>query len=456
MIEPEASTSLRVLNTDSVSIGDINSTTIKTDNRNFDNIISPQNLFVTNTIINGGKWVFLSNRLVAYWPFAINTIQDSHQKFLSFRFPTIGLVVTISYILLNISYMGNYFIVKFDENNSKWQGIDQICLMLWDSMVIGGGTLCRIYGIWRISKLHLFWNNVVNIVGQCTNLSSERETEEKFRKLEKWGLKWFVTFTAIGIISGSASLYDDVYNYNPPLLKIISIQYIDTVISSHNASAFFLIFFIKIMTHGFTICHTNLKQISKQCKDNTAFSNQNFNDETVLSKIFKLIRDLEECVENFNTTFVFILFMEISFSFWQVMFALYFFNVIDPLSNVLAGINVMMSILSYTTCLVCLCNESSKLTGECQEMVSTFQELPISTAEDERKVKLLVSRLTSEPPGIQVSKLIDIRESLLGSALNTLATYFIVLVQMRQMAQETNPGVTDANQANGTEIAPQI
>ncbi|CAL8080307.1 unnamed protein product [Orchesella dallaii] len=362
MIEPEASTSLRVLNTNSVSIGDINSTTIKTDNRNFDNIISPQNLFVTNTIINGGKWVFLSNRLVAYWPFSIQTTQDTHQKYLS--------------------------------------------------------------------------------------SSSERETKEKFRKLEKWGLKWFVSFTAIGIINGSAVFYNDLYNYNEPLLQVIIVEYIDTVISSHNASAFFLIFFIKIMTHGFTTCRRKLEQISNQNMDNTMFSTQNFHEQNVLPNIFKLIRDLEQCVSSFNTTFVFILFLEASFSFWQVMFALYFFHAVDPLSDFLAGINMMIPILSYSTCLVCLCKESSKLTRECQEMVTMLQELPMSTVENERKVQFLVSRLTSEPPAIQVSQLFYIRESLLSSMLNTLATYFIVLMQMRQMAHNTSPIVRDADQTN--------
>ncbi|CAL8080302.1 unnamed protein product [Orchesella dallaii] len=322
-------------------------------------------------------------------------------------------------------------------------------------MIMVGVTLCRIYGIWRIPKLHSFWNNIVNIVGQCTNLSSERETEEKFRKLEKWGLKWIVTFTAIGIISISPFICVTLSSNDWSLLQAIQVVYIDMVISSHNASAFFLIFFIKIMTHGFTTCRTKLEQISNQNMDNTS-SNQNVHEQNALPKVFKLIRELEECVSSFNNTFVFILFLEVTFSFWQVMFALYFFQAVLSLSDFLTGINTLMPIISYTTCLVLLCKESSKLTGECQKMVSTFQELPISTAEDERKVQLLVSRLTSEPPGIQVSQLIDIRESLLGSALNTLATYFIVLVQMRQMAQETNPSVPGANQTNDTENATKL
>ncbi|CAL8080297.1 unnamed protein product [Orchesella dallaii] len=436
MIEPEQTTALNKFISGNKS--QIRPKAIGKTSR--DVITSSQDPFITNTIINGAKWVFFSNCIVAFWPFSIKTTQDTQQKYLNFHFPTIGLFVTICYILLNVLYLTHYFIVKFHEYALQMQAFDHICLIIWDCMIIGGGTLCRIYGIWRMPKLHSFWNKIVNIVGQCTNLSSEREIKEKFRKLEKWGLKWFVTFTAIGIINGSAVFYNDLYNHNEPLLKVIIIEYIDTVISSHNASAFFLIFFIKIMTHGFIICRRKLEQTSNQNTDNIMFSTHNLKEKIDLQEVFKLIRDLEECVASFNTTFVFILFLEVTFSFWQVMFSLYFFHAVDPLSNFLAGINMMIPILSYSTCLVCLCHESSKLTGECQKMVGIFQELPISTAEDNRKVQLLVSRLTSEPPQIEVSQLFYIRESLLGSALNTLATYFIVLMQMRQMTQDTSPG----------------
>ncbi|CAL8080294.1 unnamed protein product [Orchesella dallaii] len=413
------------------------------DNKSRDIVAVPQDPFITNTIINGGVWVFFSNYIIAFWPFSIKTTENTCQKYLSFQYPTFSLCVTVIYLILSTLYLVHYFMVRFLMDLNTFHLFDLTVVVVCDCTIIVVGMVYRIFGIWRLPQLCKFWDKIANIVKQFTAISSEEETQEKFGKLNKWSLKWIIFFTILGICNAIALFYHAIIIANISLGSVIIMQYFETMISIHNSSAFFLIFLIKTMSHGFTTCKRKLEQISRQNRristSTLSLSESCFGTaptSTNLSKVFQLIDDLEECVASFNNTFFPILLLETMFSFMQIMFALYGIHKIDPFAYFAEAVNVTLPISMYTTCLVYLCVASSELTTECQEMVRKFQELPASTlsTDDGHKVQLLVARLTTEPTAIQVAQLFLIRESLLGSALNTLATYFIVLVQMRQMA----------------------
>ncbi|CAL8080304.1 unnamed protein product [Orchesella dallaii] len=448
MIEPEQSASLNMF----ISCKNSSNGSKPIDKKTRDIISDFGDPFITNTIINGGKWIFFSNRLVVYWPFSIKSTSSNHisHKYLSFQLPTVGLFVTVSYLLLNVLYLFHYFFVKFQDDVRDFHPFDLILITTWDCMIMFGVIGYRIYGILRLSKFHSFWNNIVNLVTQITEISSKRETKEKFHQLNRWGLKWIVIFTLMGLLNATAVFYNYVcVTYELPQV-VITFEYLESVIMMHNSSAFLLVFFLKIMTHGFTTCHRKLEKMSEEnFREN--YSDKSCDYETIeLSSVFNIIHKLEECVSSFNSTFVFTLLLEAVFSFLQVMFALYFVHVVDPVSNAAYWINMAMPIFMYSACLINLCAASSQLTVECEEMVSKFQELPVSTlsVKDSHKVHLLVSRLSVNPPAIQVSQLFYIRESLLASALNTLATYFIVLVQMRQFTKTADGNIEALNQTH--------
>ncbi|CAL8085825.1 unnamed protein product [Orchesella dallaii] len=78
-------------------------------------------------------------------------------------------------------------------------------------------------------------------------------------------------------------------------------------------------------------------------------------------------------------------------------------------------------------------HDHSQLVRECLEMTQKFQEIPSSSIspDDSQKIQLIVQRLSARPTGIYVAHLYQIQQSLLCSALNILATYFVVLIQLR-------------------------
>ncbi|CAL8080291.1 unnamed protein product [Orchesella dallaii] len=431
------------------------------DIKSRDIISDPRDPFITNTIINGGKWVFFSNSIVAFWPFSIKRTEDTRQKYLSFQYPTITLCFTVFYLILSTLYLVHYFMVRFLMDLNRSHLFDLTVVVVCDCTIIVVAMAYRIIGIWRLPQLRKFWDNIVNIVGQFTLISSEEDTQEKIGKLNKWSLKWIIFFTILGICNAIALFYDTIIISNIPLRRGIIMQYFDAVISMHNSSAFFLTFFIKIMSHGFTTCKRKLEQISRQ-SGRISTSTLSISDScyavtatsTSLSKVFQLIEDLEECVASFNNTFFPILFLETTFSFMQIMFALYSGHLVNPLENFALAANVMLPILMYTTCLVSLCVASSEMTSECQEMVGKFQQLPASTlsTDDGHKIQLLVARLAAEPTAIHVAQLFLIRVSLLGSALNTIATYFIVIVQMRLLAHSAGIDAIKTKESNESNI----
>ncbi|CAL8080310.1 unnamed protein product [Orchesella dallaii] len=312
--------------------------------------VSPQNSQVTSMIIEGGKWVFFSNRLVAYWPFSIKSTSSNHisHKHLNFQFPTVSLFLSVSYLLLNVLYLFHYFFVKFQDDVRDFHPFDLILITTWDCMIMFGVIGYRIYGILRLSKFHSFWNNIVNLVTQISKTSSKRETKEKFRQLNRWGLKWIVIFTLMGLLNATAVFYNYVYITHELPQVVITFEYLESVIMMHNSSAFLLVFFLKIITHGFTTCHRKLEQMSEENVQEN-YSEKSCDCVTIeLTKVFNLIHKLEECVSSFNSTFVFTLLLEAVFSFLQVMFALYFVHVVDPVSNAAYWINMAMPIFMYS------------------------------------------------------------------------------------------------------------
>lgn len=372
---------------------------------------------IANLLIESGKWMFLSNQIVSYWPLCIKTSYTDNlpQKYLNCKLPTCQLFSTLLYIFLNISYIIHYFIFKFAEDAGKLQFFDLILFTSWDLMVMVCCSAYRFYGIFKLHDFAAFWNKILNVVTQCMVLSNEEEVELKLNKLKRWHLKWFTSFLAFGLVDCSAVIYHYTFVSNDNTMAILMLEYLEIVICAHNSSALILIFFLQIFSYGFIVCKEKLEEIilTSQKESHTLFEIKRHENRwheyfqeldtpnevsslpttfsQQLNKVLGLVACLEDCVTSFNKLFLFSLLLEAVLGFWQVMFSMYFLH-ITSIDHFAFAINMVVPILTYPACLICLCTTASQVTVECHKMIKTFQMIPLAiiSSEDGHKVRFKI------------------------------------------------------------------
>lgn len=330
--------------------------------------------------------MFFSNRIVCYWPFSLKSALNlGNSKYLSFQKPTLGTILSLLYICLNAFYVIHYFCFKIGEDAELFQPFDLILITIWDLMVVVGVAAHRIYGMVQLSKFGQFWDEMVGVVTQITVISSQNETEHKFKLLRRWTLKWFAVFLLFGLVDCSAVIYHYTFVSEDRVLTTLLFEYLEIIICMHNSSALILIFFIKIITYGFTVCKQKLIELCIKLPyelemitvtQQKLHHDQQVKPSVLLGKVLKLIEDLECCVNIFNKLFVSSLFLETVLTFWQVMFSMYFLH-ITSVDNFAFAVNMAVPIITYPACLLSLCVTASALTVECQEMIAVFQNLPV-------------------------------------------------------------------------------
>ncbi|CAL8080288.1 unnamed protein product [Orchesella dallaii] len=405
---------------------------------------NPQKLAVINLIFQAGKYPLLHNRLTVFWPFTIATCSESDRKFLKFKLPNRALPFTFLGTALSICYFLNYTNSKFLIGTQSFSKLDTICNIIWDLMIIGSDIANRIYGIVKLSKFKSFWFELVDIVEQFFQLVPKEDIDVKFKQLNRWGLKWTLSFALLGITLFSTGIYFFAFAVQETPLNMLITAYLFFVLVVSPGRVFLVIFFLKIITFGFTICKIALDSLPNKANNvdimdylkSQKNTNKNEfpsnNTSTKLDTILKLVASLEVSVKHLNSLFIVILFGDTVYSFVQILFSMYFLHVEsegkDATYYGCMAIQVVVSSIS----LICLCTAATQLTVECDEMVGKFQDLsPETFSTNYYKVPLIVTRLTSDPPRIKVSNLFVIQESLLGAALHTIATYLVVLIQMR-------------------------
>ncbi|CAL8080276.1 unnamed protein product [Orchesella dallaii] len=419
----------------------------------------------TNLLYQTGKLPLISNRLLTFWPYTIGTNKGTEDKFLNFRLPNRALLLLLLYLLLNIGFFYRYIrdnFLKNDIPSHLFPKLDLVCFALWNLMIVAADTVVRFYGAVKLSKLKLFWLEVVDLVEQFNELISQEEIEERFKVIKKWGLKWIFGFSLLAAILIPTCAYYFLFASTIPKdpVTLVALGYMFFFICTNNVRAFLLIFFMKIITCGFSVCKTALQQASIEAEANTndmilmeyikrptpghkfgksTYPNvNNFATKNKLDKILKLVEKLESSVANFNSLFGFILFVEVVLGVLQILFSMYFLHLDSVAQDITYYVIMVMQFTIYAVSVICLCIAASRLTMEAEDMIRKFQNLPSATLSlDVYKIQLLVSRLASNPPKIRVSNLFEIREALLGAALNTIATYFVVLVQMRIAYKDT-------------------
>ncbi|CAL8080270.1 unnamed protein product [Orchesella dallaii] len=340
-------------------------------------------LFITDTIIRGGKWVFFSNSISANWPFSRKET-GSRLKYLNFQLPTFGLFLSSIFILLNISFTIQYFFYDMYPDKIVTK-VDAVCFSMFDVLPMVVIIVYRVYGTAKLSKFHLFWNEIVKIVTECTTLSSKEETLEKFRKLNRWGLKWVIVYGFFGLSIFCVSFYENIFVSNIPIVPRVFLVYLEIVLGMHTSGIFLLIFFLKIMRHGFSITKTALEKMPSSFKESFEVKR----DDDRLLNMFELINAVERCVKYFNKFFGLILMLETLHTYSQIILCTYYMYVNldkDSLMVVLMLIEITMSISSF----VFLCVAGSNLASECDGMAELFQELPLSkfSLDEQHKVEL--------------------------------------------------------------------
>ncbi|CAL8085822.1 unnamed protein product [Orchesella dallaii] len=395
------------------------------------------NHLASTCIIKGGKWVFLSNRIVAYWPFSINS--SNGNKTLSFKLLSPGLIISIVYTLVGIFHVVNFiwnevkYIVDLSENQ-----LDAVCSVMLDVVLVTCLTMARIYGVLALPKFKTFWEQIQCIVTQYISIASHTEIEKKFSQLNKWSLKWVLVFTLLGICLCSINIvYFNTVNINFPLVTEILYMATTMIGCTHSCSSFILLFFSKIIGFGFSVCKMEIEKLGTNVPSSSGDHDHRHEARRKtrsfkLEKIFKLLNDLELCNSQFNNLFGFNLFIDTILCFLTLMvamFSLYIQNKYDFIFVTYAILQIVCSSL----CFVCVCMGGSQITKECLGMSQKFQEIPSSSIsiEDAHKIQLIVQRLSARPSGMYVAHLYQIQQSLLCSALNILATYFVVLIQLR-------------------------
>lgn len=277
---------------------------------------------------------------------------------------------------------------------------DLILMTIWDLLVVVCVTAHRVYGFVKLPKLRLYWEKILQIVEQCTSLFSERDTELVLKQVTRWSIKWLVIFAALGITDCLSVVYTNTIDSPENVLTVLLYVYLEAVICMHNSSSLLLIYFIKVMTHGFSTCKRKLDQLSfslpgMETTITAKIPRNNGNMDSprliacppVLDKVFQLIDEVEGCVSTYNALFGFSLFLEAVLGFWQVMFAMYFLHE-KTIENVAFAVNMLIPILIYPACLICLCVASSKMTVECQGMIQSLQRLPASCISNQERYKV--------------------------------------------------------------------
>ncbi|CAL8080279.1 unnamed protein product [Orchesella dallaii] len=404
-----------------------------------------EKLAVINLIYQAGKYPLLHNRLMVFWPFTIATCGESDRKFLKFHLPNRALPFTFLCMALSICYFLNYINSQFMSTDT-FTKLDKMCIIVWDIIIIGGDVVNRIYGIVKLSNFKSFWFELVDIVEQFFELVPKSDIDVKFQRLNRWGLKWTLSFALLGITLFSTGTYFFGVALKDTLLNVMIIAYLFFIIVVSTGRVFLVIFFLKIITFGFTICKIALESLpnkannvdimdylkpQKNTNKNGFMSNSNIIS-TKLDKILKLIQSLEASVIHFNSLFTVVLFLDTVYSFAQILFSMYLLHLESEGKHATYYVSMAMQVVISSMSVICLCIAASQLTVECDEMVGKFQDLsPETVSTNYYKVQLIVKRLASDPPRIKVSNLFVIQESLLGAALNTIAAYLVVLIQMR-------------------------
>ncbi|CAL8080285.1 unnamed protein product [Orchesella dallaii] len=352
---------------------------------------NPHKLSVINLIFQAGKYPLLHNRLTVFWPFTIATCAESDGKFLKFKLPNRALPFTLLCMALSIVYFVDLINSKLLSDRETHSKLDKICQLLWDLMIIGSDIANRIYGIVKLSKFKSFWFELVDIVEQFYKFVPKEDIDVKFKQLNRWGLMWTLSFALLGITLFSTGIYFFGFAVQETPLNILIMAYAISILVVSNGRVFLVIFFLKIITFGFTICKIALESLpnkannvdimdylksQKNTNKNGFLSN---NTSTKLDTILKLVASLEASVKHLNSLFIVILFLDTVYSFVQILFSMYFLHLEsegrDATYYVCMAIQVVISSIS----LICLCTAATQLTVECDEMVGKFQDLSPET-----------------------------------------------------------------------------
>ncbi|CAL8080267.1 unnamed protein product [Orchesella dallaii] len=367
--------------------------------------------FASNCIINGGKWVFLSNRIIAYWPLSIKKSSQNGHKYLAFHLLSIGLLISIMHALIDTLHTVHFILTIENELKFFSNIMDKVAMYLWDSLIFTISTITRILGVLYMPKIHHFWNQIVGIVKQLTLLTSQQQTEKIFKSLNASGLKWFILFSLLSGVIFGISVYYYFFVYDEPIIIAISALTSVILTCTHTSASFFYLFFISILTNGFTVCKRELGKLAPANSEGQSDRERS----AKLDQILKLIRNLECCTNEFNNIFGVNLFLETVICFATIMLAMYSMHSSKD-KSVVYIIAMLLQIVLYIICFVSLCVAGSRLTNQCKSMSKKFQEIPLSSISKEQglQIQLVVQRLSAKPVGIYVSQLFQIQESLLS------------------------------------------
>lgn len=344
--------------------------------------------FSFDFLIRHAKWVFLSNRLVSYWPLSIQP--NSHIFATPFKFKSLQfkfsyhcqMLTSLAYILLNISYTLYYFLFKFHEDSAGMHHFDLILITTWDMLIVVGGIVQRVYALTKVSAYKNFWIRIGSVVHQSLAVGHNIRNELKFyQQLKTWTLKWISGFAFLGLINAIAVFYHYAWIEKEKLETVAFYEYLELVVSMQNSSTLVHIFFIKVMNLGYSVCRTKLDWMTRLLYfDPRKFGIYSRKEEVIfvnMRQILNLLDQLEQCVHSYNQLFGFTLLLETVFTFWHVMFAMYFLHT-NPIENVAFAVNMAMPIVMYPVAFVSLCRAATQMTVECQEVIAGLHRIPRS------------------------------------------------------------------------------
>ncbi|CAL8111566.1 unnamed protein product [Orchesella dallaii] len=439
------------------------------ENSKSENHSNPKSISsMESLLLNFSSNVFFSAQLVAFWPISIRKTQQFEYKTLnrSLRWNR-GVLISAFFLSLNLIYFVAYFKIKANEyfNYAAFIRYDLTWVIVWDSICLVTNTSLRVYSFMKLSEFSKFFSDIVNLVECCSVFVPDSEIMESFRGINKWARKFIWIAFSVGLVHIFCYVHQYVmkweYKKEGGLFVAAMNVYMEVNLVCQNSHSLFLIFFIRVITFGFEVVSRGLQRMSRvkfyqeqmtietlqklsdRLSAKTFSRVQQSSPSANLQAIFHLINLLERLVNQFNSLFAPGMIAEGILTICQLIFSVYFLHT-DPRmsSDIFWAITFITPFILFPMSFISLCHFSSTLTMTCQQMLPHFEDLPFSllSKNEDRKVQYLVTRLQTNPPVIHVWQLFKLRGSLICSAINALATYMVVFIQMRDLHKSRYAG----------------